>query len=148
MFTPTPQTQEEAFTMITRELYFKQDACPNLEYAVDVLDRYVASKRQAGRSDLELQIKLGSLERKLRGSPNAPPAWLDKLFQETHSRSNLNNSLRFPSSSSGRLNWKSLPLPLRRSSADSTNSSCNSSINIRRWAEGREWDEAPPAYTY
>lgn len=31
MFTPTPQTQEEAFTLITRELYFKQDACPNLE---------------------------------------------------------------------------------------------------------------------
>lgn len=31
MFTPTPQTQEEAFTLITRELYFKQDACPSLE---------------------------------------------------------------------------------------------------------------------
>jgi hypothetical protein len=31
MFSPTPQTQEEAFTLITRELYFKQDAYPSLE---------------------------------------------------------------------------------------------------------------------
>ena len=28
---PTPQTQEDAYALITRELYFKRDTCPDFQ---------------------------------------------------------------------------------------------------------------------